>query len=204
MFRPLLACTAVLLCVLPKPADAQAQANTGELHIFGGYLLGQALVPSAVAGFGLRPRVADHATYGARLDYNFTPDWGVELSAEQTPTHTTSQIPGVQNRLRLQAAEMDVTWNFSPHSPVVGYTLMGAGYARARLDQPLTGLVNGQSTTIMERGSVTGNLGLGARAYLGPLILRAEVRYRYVKSLVDPGGRPLSLVEATAGLGVRF
>jgi outer membrane beta-barrel protein len=188
------------------PSPAQAQGSSEELHVYGGKLFGEALTTQPLPGndplAGTYPRLADHLTYGARYDHNFTPTWGMELAVGQTPTYTARYVqPGV-DRLRLRAADLDVTWNFTPGHPIVGYTLMGAGYARVRLDPALP---SGPASTLEGRDAVTGNVGIGARAYATRhLIFRAEIRYRYFTRLVTPDGRGLSTFETTAGLGWRF
>jgi outer membrane beta-barrel protein len=188
------------------PSCALAQGSSDELHVYAGKLFGQKLTTEPLSGStpqaGTFPRLADHLTYGARLDHNFTPAWGLELSAGQTRTYTARYVqPGV-DKLCLRAADLDVTWNFTPGHAIVGYTLMGAGYARARLEPALPG---GPATRLEGRDAFTGNLGIGARAYATRhLIFRAEIRYRYFARLVTPDGRGLSTFETTAGLGWRF
>jgi outer membrane beta-barrel protein len=171
--------------------------------VYAGELFGAALTADPVAG--ALPRLADHLTYGARYDHSFGPVWGLELSAQQTRTRTAPVAQAGVSDVRLRAAELDVTWNFTQGGPVVGYTLMGAGYARARLDPALAGNFDGVPTPIHGRVAATANLGIGARAYATRhLSFRGEVRYRFMEHLVAPGGRALNTLETTAGLGWRF
>jgi hypothetical protein len=180
-------------------------AHADELTAYAGQLFGEALTDQPLAGVpGSFPRLADSLTYGARYDHELTPLWGVELTGEETPTRTAAtRGPGVSD-LRLRAAELDVTWNFTQGGPAVGYTLMGAGYARARLEPDLPG-IDPAVPTLADRGAATANLGIGVRVYATRhLLLRAEVRYRFLDALVTPGGRPLNTLQTTAGLGWRF
>jgi outer membrane beta-barrel protein len=184
------------------PVAAQALGSTGELHFYGGELWSDALTHQPISG--QTPELADHLTYGARYDQNFTDVWGLELAAGQTLTHTTHVASSAD--LRLRTADLDVTWNFSPHSALVGYTLMGVGYANSHLEHllPASGLAAGPESPD-ERRAVTGNLGIGARWYLARhLIVRLEARYRYISRLVGTDDRYFNTVETTAGIGWRF
>jgi hypothetical protein len=183
-------------------ACASAVAQADELTAYAGQLFGQALTQPALAD-GSYPRLADGLTYGGRYDHSLAPGWGVELAAEQTLTRAEAHWqPGV-SRLRLRAADLDVTWNFMSGPAVVGYTLMGAGIARAHLDPDL--LLAGVPAPVAGRVTATANLGIGARAYAtSHLLFRAEVRYRFLGHLVSPGGRTMSTFETTAGLGWKF
>jgi outer membrane beta-barrel protein len=184
------------------PTAAQALGDTDELHVYGGWLFGDDLTDQPVSGS--TPRLADHVSYGVRYDHNFTDAWGLELAAGQTPTQVSHASLGIPD-LRLQTADLDVTWNFTPKSWAVWYTLMGVGYVRSRLDQPLQGLVSGQPVSLDERDSISANLGLGVRCYLSRhLIVRAEARYRYISGLLDSDDRSLNTVETTLGVGVRL
>jgi len=182
---------------------AAALANTDELHAYGGELIGDFLTEHPVSGF--TPVLADHVTYGARYDHNFTDVWGLELAVGQTLTQATRVVSGNSN-LKLRTADLDVTWNFSPESAVVGYTLMGAGYVNTRLHPAIQGVVGEEQQTIQEQNSsLSANLGIGARLYATRhLIFRAEARYRYVNRVVSTDQRPLNTVEATFGVGWRF
>jgi hypothetical protein len=178
-------------------------AHADELTAYTGQLFGEALTGAPVSG--TFPRLADHRNYGVRFDHSLGPLWGVELTGEQTRTYTARRVQSGVSEVHLRAAELDVRWNFTQGSPIVGYTLMGAGYARARLDPGVSGILDGLPVRIEGRGSPTANLGIGARAYATRhLFLRVELRYRFLGYIVEPGGRALSTVEGTAGLGWRF
>jgi outer membrane beta-barrel protein len=205
MRRLMLALGLVLLAggtLHAAPAAAQALGNTDELHIYWGELFGDDLTERPLSGSF--PRLEDHVTYGARYNHNFTDTWGLELAAGQTHTRATHVSSG-DTDLTLRVADLDVTWNFSPKSSAVGYTLMGVGYARSRLDHPLVGLVDGQLESLDGTRSVTANLGIGVRWYLTRhFIIRAEARYRYIGGLLDNNDHGLNTAEATVGVGFRF
>jgi outer membrane beta-barrel protein len=184
------------------PAMAQALGNTDELHVYWGWLFGDNLTAQPLSGSS--PRLGDHVTYGARYNHNFTDVWGLELAGGQTQTRATHVSTG-DTDLRLRTADLDVTWNFSPKSWAAGYTLMGVGYARSRLDHALVGLVNGQPESLDGTSSVSANLGIGVRCYLTQhFMIRAEARYRYISRLLDTNAQGLNTAEATVGVGFRF
>jgi outer membrane beta-barrel protein len=203
--RQLLALGFVLLAAATlhaAPAAAQALGNTDELHVYWGELFGDDLTEQPVSGS--TPRLQDHVIYGARYDHNFTDTWGLELAAGQTSSRAIHVSTGDEN-FRLRIADLDVTWNFSPQSWAVGYTLMGVGYVRSRLDQALVGFVSDEPASLDGASSVTANLGIGVRCYLTRhLIIRAEARYRYISQLLYTDGRGLNTVETTVGVGLRF
>lgn len=209
MQRPLLAAAIMVpACfVLPRVVLAQAQPSSNEIEVYGGELFGQKLTERPLTdadGNATRPRLADHPTYGVRLSHNFSPEWGVELGVGQTRTQTVrhpAETPGASN-LRVQTADLDVTWKFTDDGPVVGYTLMGAGYARTRLNPDLP---NAGGDPIRARNTATANIGLGARAYAtSHIIFRAELRYRFFGQLVSDNARSVSALETTVGVGWRF
>lgn len=184
------------------PAAAQAVANTEELSVYGGWLLGQELTDQPVSA--TNPRIADHVTYGARYDHNFTNAWGLEAAVGQTETQAV-HLPAEDTKLRLRTGDLDVIWNFNPEGPVVGYTLMGMGYGQARLAQPIAAVVNGEPATLSGRNTFTANIGIGARLYLARyLIVRIQVQDHYFNRLINTDARQLDTLEATFGVGFRF
>jgi outer membrane beta-barrel protein len=184
------------------PAAAQAKANTQEIHIYAGELFGDDLTDRAISG--TRPKLDNDAVYGARYAYNFTDVWGAELSAGYSPNHAT-HLGGSDIRLDLTTVDVDVVWNFTPHSPIVGYTVAGVGFANASLDHPIRGAVNGQAVSIGDQNSFTANVGIGAKYYATDnLIFRLEGRYRYLNGVVNHFDRSLNTVETTLGVGWRF
>jgi hypothetical protein len=197
--RVLVLLAALALC--PVLAAAQAVANSDEISLYAGHVLAQELTHRPLSG--TYPRLPDQLIYGARYNHWFTREWGGELALQQTPAKSTAQPANAQ--MRIRSADFDVTWNFTPDSQVVGYTLMGLGYARNHLDVPVTGIMDGSPVSLAARSTVTVNVGMGARAYLTRhLLLRAELRYRYLGHMVEPAGRGVSTFETMAGAGWRF
>lgn len=184
------------------PAAAQAKANSQEVHVYAGELFGDDLTNRPVSG--ATPRLDDNAIYGARYDYYFTDVWGIELAAGYSPGRATRVASGNTN-LDLTTVDVDAVWNFTPQARIVGYTVAGLGYAHAKLDHNLAGLVNQQFVSVTDDDSFTANAGIGAKFYATDnFIIRLEGRYRYLNKLVSPYDRNLNTVETTLGVGWRF
>jgi outer membrane beta-barrel protein len=191
-----------ILALHTAPAAAQARANTQEINVYAGALFGDDLTDRAISG--TRPKLNDAVTYGLRYGYNFTDVWGAELSASYSPNSATR--PGGGNiDLNLTTIDLDAVWNFTPQSRIVGYTIAGVGYAKAKLDRPIQGTVNGQPVSINDDSGFTLNAGLGAKYYATDhLVVRLEGRYRYLDKIVDNFDHSLNTVETTLGVGWRF
>ena len=58
------------LALNAAPAAAQVEAQTQEVHAYGGELFGDDLTDTDVSGW--RPKLDDDVTYGIRHGYNFT------------------------------------------------------------------------------------------------------------------------------------
>jgi hypothetical protein len=191
-----------LACLAGTCARAVAQplAPSDEISVYAGEFFSQGLNPAPVPGVSVR--LPNQLTYGAAYEHGFTPVWGLALAVAQTPAQTHHR-PG-DAPIRLRQADLAVTWNFSPRSWIVGYTLMGAGYVRTR-PEPGQDAAGGEPPPLPPRGSATANIGIGARAYLGRhVVLRMQVRYLYLGHILDPIGGPVSALQTTAGLGWRF
>lgn len=183
------------------PALAQ-DAGKHEVHVYGGALFGDRITEVAVSG--RRPELDDDATFGARYGYNVTDNFGIELSGGFSPNSVT-KLAGRDVDLDLYTADLDAVWNFTTGSALTPYVLAGVGYAWANLDQPLAGVANGQAVAIGDDDGVTLNAGAGLKyALTDHVLLRAEVRYRYLDKVVDRLDDPLNTFETTVGLGWRF
>jgi opacity protein-like surface antigen len=87
----------------------------------------------------------------------------------------------------------------------VPYVLAGVGYATADLDDPIPGTVNGQPVSIEDDGGFTLNAGVGAKYFATDRVLvRLDLRYRYLDGVVDNLDDSLNTFETTLGLGWRF
>ena len=190
-----------LLSAQAVPALAQ-QAGTQELHIYGGALFGDKITDVRISG--QRPELDDDATFGARYVYNFTDHFGIELSGAYSPNSVT-KLAGNDIDLDLYTVDLDAVWNFTTGTSLTPYVLAGVGYASANLDRPITGVVGAQTVTLGDDDGVTLNAGAGlAYAVTEHVVLRGEVRYRYLDKVVDRLDNQLNTFETTLGIGWRF
>jgi outer membrane protein len=195
---------AVAIGVLSAQAVAAfaQEAGTQELHVYGGALFGDRITDGNVSG--QRPELDDDATFGARYSYNVTENFGIELSGGYSPSSVT-KLAGNDVDLDLYTVDLDAVWNFSTGSALTPYLLAGAGYASANLDRPLTGISGGQLVTLSDDDGFTLNAGAGLKyALTEHVVLRGEVRYRYLDKVVDRLDNQLNTFETTLGLGWRF
>jgi outer membrane beta-barrel protein len=183
-------------------AEAQEQARTQSVEIYGGEFFGDNLTDTPVSG--RTPRLNDDVTFGARYNYNITDRWGIQLSGGYTPTRA-ARVPSGSNNLGLTTVDLDAVWNITPQYPIVVYVLAGAGYAWANLDGTITGAINGTPVALRDSNGFTANAGIGAKYYLtGNLYLDFGARYRYLDRLVSSSNQNLNTAETTLGIGWRF
>jgi outer membrane beta-barrel protein len=190
------------LALYAAPASAQTQERTQEVHVYGGELFGDTLTDTAISGS--KPELDDDVTYGIRYAYNFSDAWGLELSLGNTASSAT-KLAGNDIDLDLTTLDIDAVWNIKTGSRFVPYLVGGAGYARANLDDPILGTVNGQTVTINDDSGFTLNAGIGAKYFATDnFMIRLEARYRYVDKVLDNFDDSLSTVETTLGVGWQF
>jgi outer membrane beta-barrel protein len=190
------------LAINAAPASAQTEDHTQEVHVYGGELFGDTLTDTAISG--RKPELDDDVTYGIRYAYNFTNAWGLELSAGNTAS-TATKLAGNDVDLNLSTVDVDAVWHFLPGSRFSPYLVGGAGYARADLDTPILGTVNGQAVRVDDDGGFTANAGIGAKYFVNNrFMVRLEARYRYVDKVLDNFDNSLSTVETTLGVGWQF
>jgi outer membrane beta-barrel protein len=194
--------TAMVALSLQGVAEAQEQARTQSVEVYGGEFFGDNLTDTPVSG--RTPRLNDDVTFGARFNYNITDMWGIQLSAGYTPTRA-ARVPSGSNNLGLTTVDLDAVWNITPQYPIVVYVLAGAGYAWANLDRPIAGEINGTPVVLRDSNGFTANVGIGAKYYLSSsLYLDVGTRYRYLDRLVSSPNQNLNSAEATLGIGWRF
>jgi outer membrane beta-barrel protein len=193
---------AMVALSLQGAAEAQEQARTQSVEIYGGEFFGDNLTDTPVSG--RTPRLNDDVTFGARYNYNFTETWGIQLSGGYTPSRA-ARVPSGSNNLGLTTVDLDAVWNITPQYPIVVYVLAGAGYAWANFDRTITGDINGTPVALRDSNGFTANVGVGAKYYLtSSLYLDVGTRYRYLDRLVSSSNQNLNTAEATFGIGWRF
>jgi outer membrane protein len=190
------------LALLAAPAYAQVEGHSQEFSVYGGQLFGDKLTDRAISG--QTPELDDDATYGVRYGFNLTRNFGLEVAVGETPSSAT-KLAGKDIDLDLNTIDFDAVYHFNPGNRVVPYVLAGLGYARANLDQPITGTVNGQPVSLDDDGGFSLNAGVGAKFYVtDKFALRLEARYRYLNSLLDKYDDSLNTVETTLGASWQF
>lgn len=188
-------------------ASAQAQAGSQDLQIYGGEMFGDRLTEAPVTG--KYPKLNDDAVFGGRCTYDFTDQWGLQLSAGYSPSRM-ARVTGGDDDLGLTAVDLDVLWNITPGLTVGGrslmpYTEVGVGYAWANLDHPLQGAIGATPMSLTDSDGYTANAGLGAKYYMtSDFFVDFDARYRYLSRLIDSEGQALNSGETTLGLGYQF
>ena len=190
------------LALQSASAMAQEQARTQSVEIFGGELFGDKLTDMPVSN--RNPRLNDDVLAGIRYNYNFTDMWGVQLSSGYTWSRA-SRVQFGENKLGLTTVDLDGVWNITPQFPFVAYVLVGAGYAWANLDTPITGEINGRPVALTDSNGFTANAGIGVKYYVsGNLYVDVLARYRYLDRLVSASNQHMNTTETTLGIGWRF
>lgn len=194
MIKVAAAVTVGLAAAHVAPAFAQ-EAGKQEISIYGGALFGDRITDVAIAG--QRPELDDKATFGLRYGYNYTERFGLELSGGFSPNSVTKLVGGDVD-LNLYTVDLDAVWHFAPGAVLSPYVLAGVGYASADLDRPLLG-------NIEDDDGFTLNAGVGLKyAVSEHVVLRGELRYRYLDKVIDRLDSELNTVETTLGIGWRF
>jgi outer membrane beta-barrel protein len=188
--------------LVSAPAFAQVEALSQEVSAYAGELFGDQLTDTPVSG--QVPELDDDVTYGFRYAYNLTPNFALEASVGETLTSVT-KLAGGDIDLDLSTLDLDAVWHFNPGDRVVAYAVGGVGYARANLDDPITGIVDGQPASIDDDEGFTANAGVGAKFYVNDQVsVRLEARYRYLDSVLDNHDDSLNTVETTLGVAWQF
>jgi len=183
--------------MLAPPAVAQDRAGTWEISpfaggYFGGRLYGNYTVPFSSGTVSnvrfLEPD--DDLAYGARLAYNVTRHFGIEVDwtssrADLRYPNSFGAVGGVVIRnfkvgtLRQNVYEANALFNFGRRR-VIGYVGIGAGSAVEKRD--IAG-VNPAAT-----GRFTANLSVGGKFFFVPRVgLRIDGRYRAIDLRSDDG-----------------
>jgi outer membrane beta-barrel protein len=184
MRSTMLAWVAALLLAAGPAFAGGGERGDWELGIYGGY--------GWLDDYGtFHPQ--DHALYGGRIGYFFTPHWSVELSGQHLPTETEFRPPGPpEANVQLTSGRLNGIFNFVPGSPVRPFLTVGAGYERTDVD------------TYLEKNDFGWNAGGGLRFFLTPhWSLRADGRFVGVQ-LGAPIDEAQNNVEASLGLSWVF
>ena len=190
------------LLIATGTTRAQVDPKTSEVHVYAGYLFGDDLTEGPVSG--KTPQLDDAAVFGLRYAYNFTSAWGFEASLGYN-ANTVTELAGPDVDMDLWLVDVNAVWRFRQSEKLTPYLTFGLGYATADLDRPITGTVNGRSVSLEDDGGMTGNVGIGlGYSMTERMVLRGDVRYRYIGSLVDTHDDSLNSPEVTLGLGWRF
>jgi outer membrane beta-barrel protein len=188
--------------LINAPAHAQVEGRSQEVSAYAGQLFGDKLTDTNISG--QRPELDDDFTYGFRYAFNLTPNLALEAAVGETLSSVT-KLAGGDIDLDLSTLDLDAVWHFNPGDRVVAYALGGVGYARANLDDPITGLVNGQPESIDDDQGFTLNAGAGAKFYVNDrFLVRLEARYRYLDGVLDRHDDSLNTVETTLGVAWQF
>jgi opacity protein-like surface antigen len=127
--------------------------------------------------------------------------WGIQLSGGYSPNRAARVTSG-KDKLGLTTVDLDAVWNVTPHDPIIGYVLAGAGYAWSHLDTPIRGDINGRPVVLTDSNGFTANVGIGAKYYvMNNLHVNVEARYRYFNRLVSNSNQSLNTTETTLGIG---
>jgi len=189
------------------PAAAQSRATSQELQIYAGEIFGDRLTETPLSG--RYPLLNDDAVFGGRYTYDFSDQWGAQLSAGYSPSRA-ARIPGGSSNLGLTTVDLDVLWNITPGfhwggRMLIPYTEAGVGYAWTSLDHPLYGEIGTGHATLTDSNGYTANIGFGAKYYLtSSFFVDFDARYRYLSRLINAQGQGLNTAETTLSVGYRF
>ena len=188
-------------------AQAQSHAGSQDLQIYAGEMFGDRLTETPLTG--RYPLLNDDAVFGGRYTYEFTDQWGLQLSGGYSPSRVTRLFGGDSN-LGLTTVDLDALWNITPaftwdSHMLVPYTEAGVGYAWANLDHPLYGLIGTNPVALTDSDGYTANVGLGAKYYLtGNFFVDFDARYRYLSRLINREGQGLNSAQTTLSVGYQF
>lgn len=189
------------------PANAQEHAGSQDVQIYAGEIFGDRLTETPLSGRS--PLLDDDAVFGGRYTYDFTNQWGLQLSAGYSPSRTGHLLGGDSN-LGLTTLDMDVLWNITPgftldDHTLIPYTEVGVGYAWSDLNHPLFGVTGTTPVALTDSNGYTANVGLGAKYYMtSDFFVDFDARYRYLSRLINNDGQGLNTAETTLSVGYQF
>jgi len=193
--------TASLLIFITIPVFAEVKAGTSEFGVHVGGILGDELTSSPVSGS--TPELDNSVAWGVDYTYNLGVNWGIE---GRYTIHISEAInsPNTSD-LNVHMIDINGVYHFNPEAKTVFYATAGIGFASADLENNIRGTVNDQIESISDSDGFTFNMGGGLKYYATEdVILRADLRYRYIDRLLSQFEESLNTFEITAGLGYRF
>ena len=200
----LLAATASAQSVAPVSSPAPSLAKTQEVDLYVGEFFGDKLSDSSA--FGTEPELDDDIVFGLRYGYNFTDNWGVELSAGYNP-NTATHVIGGDVDFDLYTVDLNAVYHIKTGTRFVPYVTAGIGWVWADLDGAIVSSLptSGTPLTASDDDSFSANVGVGVKYFVTDnLILRLDGRYRYIDGILDTNESSLDTVETTFGVGWVF
>jgi len=189
------------------PAAAQERTGSQELQIYAGEMFGDRLSGAPLSG--RYPVLDDDAVFGGSYTYDFTDEWGLQLSAGYSPSRTGHVLSGDAN-LGLTTLDLDVLWNITPglslnEHPLVPYTEVGIGYVWSDLNHPLYGVTGTTPVVLTDSNGYTANAGFGVKYYItDSFFVDFDARYRYLNRLINNDRQGLNTAQTTLSLGYQF
>jgi hypothetical protein len=156
-----------LAALRAEPAAAQSSSSSQDVQIYVGEMFGDRLTDTPLSGS--TPRLSDNVIFGGRYTYNFTRQFGLQLSAGYAPTRAAHVASGDSN-LGLTTLDLDAVSYVIPDYTLAGpkfsaYMEAGAGYAWAHLEHELFGFAGTRPVNLTDSNGYTANAGLGAKYY---------------------------------------
>jgi Outer membrane protein beta-barrel domain len=157
-----------LAALRAEPAAAQSSSSSQDVQIYVGEMFGDRLTDTPLSGS--TPRLSDNVIFGGRYTYNFTRQFGLQLSAGYAPTRAAHVASGDSN-LGLTTLDLDAVSYVIPDYTLAGpkfsaYMEAGAGYAWAHLEHELFGFAGTRPVNLTDSNGYTANAGLSAKYYL--------------------------------------
>src|SRR5262245_7342113 len=194
--------TLALLAVPDVAAAQDSRAGRNEIGIFAGQVLGDDIEGVEIAGG--TPELDDDVGYGVRYGRAFTDTWSFEVSLGHSPT-SIKRLASSDVDLDLTTVDADAVWHFARSARWNPFVAFGVGYARADLDDPLAGVVDGRQVAIDDDDNYTLNAAIGAKYLVTERVnLHLEARYRYYDRLLEPIDHSIETFEPTVAVGWRF
>lgn len=190
-----------LLFFIATSVFAEVKQGTSELGFHLGGIIGDDLMDTTVSGATVE--LDNGFAWGIDYTYNFGVNWGIEGRY----TWHISEASGAPTSpdLDVHIFDINAVYHFNPESQTVFYATGGFGWATGDLDANITGIINGTDQSVSDATGFTFNIGGGLKYYATEnIVIRGDIRYRYINELVSKFEESLNTFEITAGIGYRF